>query len=201
MRKTTKQIDLNEWMGWGISTRDKTIWLGSSDKGGQCNGEGETGIDYQLAERVVKGLYLLDSIEPKRPINILMNCVGGDVFHGFAIYDTIKSCESKVVVSVVGQAMSMGAVILQAATLRRLSKSSRVMIHAGQSSLSGKPEDMRSWARHFDMIDQHVFNILLARLKEKNRRFNENTLREWLRKDTVFTASQAVDIGLADEVF
>jgi len=69
--------------------------------------EVESGTDAKMAESLIKNLVILENIN-KEPITIIMNNIGGDVYHGIAIYDAIKACESRVTIKVFGSAQSMG---------------------------------------------------------------------------------------------
>ncbi len=69
-------------------------------------------INQKVAERVIKTLFLLDGIDNKKPITVIINSPGGEVFSGFAIYDIMKSISSPIITLVTGFAASMGSIIM-----------------------------------------------------------------------------------------
>src|SRR5271166_6582243 len=107
--------DVDRFHDYSIHIPSRTIFMGTENLS-ETDFE-ESGVDTSMAERQIKNLHLLDSIS-KDEITILMNNIGGDVIHGMAIYDAIRSCQSHITIKVLGHAMSMGSIILQAADER-----------------------------------------------------------------------------------
>jgi len=156
-------------------------------------------VDEKLSKKVIKGLHVLDSIKPDESIIIILNSPGGDVDHGLAIYDAIRSCRSHVEIRVYGVAMSMGSVILQAGDSRIISPHSRLMIHYGSVSLDHTTVDAIRFMEEMKDLDILIENIYLRRIKEKHPRFSRNKLKELLKHDCYLSAKEAVDQGLADK--
>src|SRR5690606_35444036 len=102
----------------------KTLYMGR----GNPDPDAETDVDEFLAEKVTKGLHILDLTKPDDPLNIIINNRGGDIQHGLAIYDLIRACKSRVVAKVAGSAESMAAWIFQAADVRLMTPTSRLMV-------------------------------------------------------------------------
>ena len=111
--------------------------------------DSESGTDANMAERVIKGLHMLDTSAPTgdKPITIIMNNLGGDWYHGMGIYDAIKACKNHITIKVFGYVMSMGSIIIQAADKRIMSPNSRMMIHYGTSGYYGHNKDFIKWAK------------------------------------------------------
>ena len=151
-----------------------------------------------MAERVIKALHILD--QKAEAITIIMNNPGGDWYHGMGIYDAIKGCQSEVTVKVYGMAMSMGAMILQAADHRQVSPNSKIMVHYGYMSWGGDSKKFQKWAEECKRTDIEAEDILLARIQDKHPTFKIEQLREMLRDDTILTAQEAVNLGLADDI-
>jgi ATP-dependent protease ClpP protease subunit len=181
------------FFNYGLEPDTRTIFMGT-------NHESEnTGTDYLMAQRVIKGLHILE--KSKGEIRIIMNNEGGFWFDGVAMYDYIRACKNQVVIEVYGQASSMGAILLQAADVRRVAKHAKVMVHYGKDGLSMEhPEIYRRWENESDRIKQEIHNILLPRIREKKKRFAESQLAGILNFDTIYSAQEAVDMGLADEI-
>ncbi|CAK9253113.1 unnamed protein product [Sphagnum jensenii] len=159
----------------------------------------EGGCDYLMAERAIKNIHILESVN-KEPIFILMNNIGGDEYHGFAIYDAIKACESHVTIKVFGHAMSMGSIILQAADDRIMAPTSRQMIHYGTWGVVDHAKTTQKWAKEGEKIDKWIEQMYLAKMKEKNSHFTLARLQRMLDHDTFLTAKESVECGLADKV-
>lgn len=200
--KKTEHDVLGHFYEYDVFLPTRTLYMGSCSE--DWNG-GESGVDYAMAERVVKGLHVLDCTSPKPPqdgsITVLMNNVGGDWYHGMAIYDAIRACENHVTIKVVGHAMSMGAVILQAADERVVHPNARIMVHVGyQSHASNHPRIVQKWAEEYKKVDAQLEEIFLARIREKHPTFSLEKVKELLLFDTILSAQEAVDLGLADRI-
>jgi ATP-dependent protease ClpP protease subunit len=142
-------------------------------------------VNWKLTSQICKAIYALDSMSPsgKEPIKIIMNNVGGNVYLGMAIYDMIKACRNPVCIYVFGQSMSMGALILQAANERVLSKNSRVMIHVGTLGLSeNHPEINRRWMEQYDKDAKFYNKILIDRILEKHKDQSLEKIKSYLLK-------------------
>jgi len=173
----------------------RTLYVGS----GQYDADEETGVDGKLAEDIIKAIHVLDS-EKHADFNIILNCVGGNPVHGFAIIDKIKSCKNVVTATVFGYAHSMGAAILQAADKRVMSPSSRMLIHYGDLSTSGDTSKVYSGVEENKIYDHMYEELLYNKIKEKHPKYQRAKLKDMLKTDTYLSAKQAVELGLADEV-
>lgn len=163
---------------------------------------GESGTDAEMAQRIIKGLHILDSSAPNgdKPITIIMNNPGGCEYSGLGIYDAIKACKNHVTIIVFGQAMSMGGIILQAADKRIMSANSRFMMHYGQFGISANAKDVYNWVDDNKRIDSWMEDLFLEKMQEKNPRLTKKDVQEMLKADFIVTGEEAVKLGLADEV-
>jgi ATP-dependent Clp protease protease subunit len=179
----------------------RTIYMGSFGKDWE---EHETGVDFTMAESVIKSLMVLETIAPKAgqsdDITIVMNNPGGDWYHGMAIYDAIKACPHHVTIRVYAHAMSMGSIILQAADERVMMPNSRLMIHYGYSGHNNHSKVVQKWAEEDKKIASQMEAIYLEKIREKNPNFAIKKLREMLSFDTILSAEETVALGLADRV-
>jgi ATP-dependent protease ClpP protease subunit len=185
MTKLIKE-DVGTWFEQGIYTPTSTIYIGGE-------------INAQTAEYAIKGILLLKG----RPeLSIILNTEGGDVTHGLAIYDTLKSCgETEVTITVVGECYSIGAWILQAGDRRVISPNAELMIHTGTDSFEKEHlKTLRNWVEFGRRREKVEEDIILDRIKEKHPTYTRSRLKKLLDFDTLLTAQGAVDLGLADEV-
>lgn len=195
MSKRIVKDDIDRFHDYKIHIPTRTIYMGSEN----YDDEGEGGVDGLMAERFVKNITLLDSASDE-PITILMNNIGGDEYHGFAIYDAIKCCRSKIIIKVFGHAMSMGSIILQAADTRIMAPTSRQMIHYGTWDAGGHAKTAQKWAQEGLKIDKWMEKMYLAKIQDKNPEYIMEQLKIQLDHDTFFTAQESVAMGLADQV-
>jgi len=151
----------------------------------------------QMANLIVAQLLFLESENPEKDISLYINSPGGVVSSGLAIYDTMQFIRPDVSTVCVGQAASMGAVILAggAAGKRHALPHSRVMIHQPMGGSHGQASD----------IEIHAREILGAREK-LNRIFVEHTgqsidrIKEDTDRDYFLSAEESVEYGIIDSV-
>lgn len=180
---------------YGIYMPTKSLYMGSE---GSHDGA-ETGTDFLMTERVLKGLHVLDR-STTQGITIIMNNIGGDDYHGLAIYDAIQSCENHVTIKVFGHAMSMGAVILQAADTRIMAPHSRFMMHYGSLGIEDHTKTVEKWAEESKKTNDWMEEVFIEKIREKKPRYARAKLRELLKFDTILTAQETVDLGLANKI-
>jgi ATP-dependent Clp endopeptidase proteolytic subunit ClpP len=159
----------------------------------------ESGTDTSMAERMVKNIHILDTIN-QEPITIFMNNLGGDPYHGLAIYDAIKAAKSEVTIKVFGHAMSMGSIILQAADIRIMAPNSRQMIHYGSLTIQGHSKTVDKQAKEEDKINRWMDDMYLEKIREKHPEFKLKRLQKMCDHDTFLTAEESVALGLADKI-
>lgn len=187
--------DVDKLYDYDLYIPSRTIYMGSV----RDDENGESGVDSVMAERVIKALHLLD--QKDEPITIIMNNPGGDWFHGMAIFDAIKGCKSHITIKVMGMAMSMGAVILQAADARVMAPNSRFMIHYGYMGMnSTHAKIFKQWADESERLNVEMENIFLEKIQKIHPDFTRNKLKKLLDYDTILTAQETIDLGLADSI-
>jgi len=187
--------DIDKLYDYDLFIPTRTIYIGSNT----VHEENESGVDADLSARVIKALHILDQKE--EPITIILNNPGGHYYHGMAIYDAIKGCKSHVTIKVYGMAMSMAAVILQAADKRIMMPNARFMVHYGESGFVGHSKTFDKWAEENKKINARIEQILLEKIKLKKPEFTLKYLQKLLNHDTIYSAIETVDMGLADEVY
>ena len=174
----------------------RTISMGSMHSDAELT---EGGVDYRMVDVLIKNLDILEDISDK-PIIVKMNNVGGDYYHGTAIYDRIKECNCFVTIKVYGHAMSMGAIILQAADERIMMPESTFMIHEGTDGLIGHPRDVENCADEIKRIRTRVNNIFHTRVKEAGKRISYKKLEELQMFNKFMDPKTAIKYGFADKI-
>jgi len=189
--------DIDRFMIYGILHTTRTIYLGEISA---TDDDVESpGVDYRLADRIIKSIHVLESVSTE-PINIIVNNPGGDEYHGLAIYDAIRATVCRVTVRIMGHAMSMAAWFVQAADHRIIYPNATLMLHYGDYGYYGHSKDFDVWAKENKRINALMEKHFLERIVEKNPRYTLKELRALLRFDTLLTANDAFVLGLVDEI-
>lgn len=196
MSKRHTRDDIDKFHDYSVYIPTRTIYVGSVN----CDDDGESGVDSAMADRLLKNLSILEAMSAE-PITIIMNNPGGDWYHGIAIYDAVKNSKCHITMKILGHAMSMGAIILQAADERIISPNSRFMIHYGYMGMdSNHPKIFQKWSDESKKLDKDMERLLLARIHEKHPTFPLGKLQKMLNFDTILSASETIQLGLADKV-
>jgi ATP-dependent Clp protease protease subunit len=155
-------------------------------------------VEDYMANLVVAQLLFLESENPDKDINLYINSPGGSVSAGLAIYDTMQFIRCEVSTMCVGQAASMGAVLLAAgAKEKRLClPHSRVMIHQPMGGFQGQATDIDIHAREILKVRAQLNEILAEHTGQKVDQIAKDTER-----DNFMDPQQAVEYGLIDKVF
>jgi len=155
-------------------------------------------IEDHMANLVVAQMLFLESENPDKDINLYINSPGGVVTAGMAIYDTMQFIRCGVSTMCVGQAASMGAVLLAAGTKgkRYCLPHSRVMIHQPLGGFQGQAADIDIHAREILKLRQELNEILANHTGQSVDKIGEDTDRDYF-----MDPRQAKDYGLIDAVF
>jgi ATP-dependent Clp protease protease subunit len=154
-------------------------------------------VEDYMASVVIAQLLFLEAENPKKEISMYINSPGGVVSSGLAIYDTMQYIKPEVSTLCIGQAASMGSLLLAAgAPKKRFSlPNSRVMVHQPSGGFQGQASD----------IERHAQEILSlrSRLNEiyaKHTGKDLKAIEKALDRDTFMTANDAMDFGIIDKV-
>jgi ATP-dependent Clp protease protease subunit len=195
--RTAKADDIDRLHDYGIHPASRTVFLETpiDDEGG------EHGVGYSMAQRAIKNLRLLDAASAD-PITLIINTDGGYITHGVAIYDAIRMCRSEVRGLVIGNAQSMGCVILQACDVRSATTHSTIMYHAG--TMDGAPgaalrEGIRAVAYEVALGDR-IDALMLARVREKKPKLTVAKFRALLDHGLYLSSAEAIEWGLLDHI-
>jgi ATP-dependent Clp protease protease subunit len=182
--------DIDKLYDYGIHIPTKTlITVGDSDE--------------DVAENLMKGLHVLDTIRPDEPLTIKLNNCGGDEYHGMGVYDSIRACKSRVIIIGVGNIHSMGSVMFQAGDERIMTPNAKQLIHYG-TPLHADPDmhakSQWSWTEECKKFSVWMEQMYLEKIHEKHPEFKLKKLQELLNFDKVLSAQESVDLGLADKI-
>jgi ATP-dependent Clp protease protease subunit len=149
------------------------------------------------ADLVVAQMLFLESEDPKKDISLYINSPGGSVTAGLAIYDTMQYLASPVQTICMGQAASMGAVLLcgGAKGKRFILPSARVMIHQPWGNVEGQETDIRIQAKELERIKELTIDILMRHTGKSRETIIADTERDFF-----LTAPDAVSYGIVDSV-
>lgn len=156
-----------------------------------------TPIESQMANTIVAQLLLLDSQNPEQEIQMYINCPGGEVYAGLAIYDTMRYIKAPVSTICVGIAMSMGSVLLMAGDKgkRMALPNSRIMIHQGSAGFRGNTPDLEVQAKEV----LHLRDKLVSIYHEHTSLPHEKLMRD-MERDYFMSPDEAMKYGLIDSV-
>lgn len=154
-------------------------------------------IDDMTANVVVAQMLFLEAENPDKDISLYINSPGGSVTAGMAIYDTMQFIKPDVSTLCIGQAASMGALLLAAGTKKKrfCLPNSRVMIHQPLGGFQGQASDIEIHAKEILYLKEKLNEILSKHTGQPLEKIAIDTDR-----DNFMSASNAVDYGMVDEV-
>lgn len=154
-------------------------------------------VEDHMASVIIAQLLFLESENPKKEISLYINSPGGVVTSGLAIYDTMQFIKPKVSTLCVGQAASMGSLLLCAgeAGMRFALPNARVMLHQPSGGFQGQASDIQRHAEDILKIKRRLNEIYV---KHTGRDYE--TIEKTLDRDHFLTAEEARDFGIVDVV-
>ncbi len=164
--------------------RDRIVFLG-------------TPIDDHVANIIIAQLLFLQMEDPKKDINVYINSPGGVVSAGLAVYDTMQFLTCDVVTYCVGQAASMGAVLLAAGTTgkRFALPNARIMIHQPSGGAQGQASDITIQAKEILRLKERLNEILAFHTKQPVETIARDTDRDFF-----MSGMEAKAYGIVDDV-
>jgi len=156
-----------------------------------------TQVEDHMANLVIAQLLFLESDEPDQDIYLYINSPGGNVSSGLAIYDTMQYIKPDVQTICLGQAASMGALLLAAGTKgkRFALPNSRIMIHQPTGGFQGQSTDIQIQAQEISLVRQRLDDILARHTGQDKEKVRVDTER-----DHFMTGEDAKEYGLIDSV-
>jgi len=164
--------------------KDRIIFLG-------------TAIDDDVANLAIAQMLFLESEDPEKDINLYINSPGGSVSAGLAIYDTMQYVKSGVSTICMGQASSMGALLLAAGEKGRryALPNARIMIHQPMGGFHGQASDIEIQSREIVRLKERLNQIL-----SKHTGKPLETVARDSDRDFYMSSEEAVSYGIVDEV-
>jgi len=164
--------------------KDNIVFIGSA-------------IDDTLSNLVIAQLLYLEAEDPEKDIHLYINSPGGSVTAGLAIYDTMQFIKPDVSTICIGQAASMGAVLLAAgAPKKRFAlPNSRILLHQPMGDFSGQASDVDIHAKEILRVRERLNEILMQHSGQSKAKIEHDTDR-----DFIMTASQGLEYGVIDQV-
>jgi ATP-dependent Clp protease protease subunit len=155
------------------------------------------GIDDGVATLVVAQLLFLEADNPKKEVSMYINSPGGVVTSGMAIYDTMQFIRPAVSTLCVGQAASMGSLLLAAGhkDLRFALPNARIMVHQPSGGFQGQATDIMLHAQEILNLKKRLNEIYVKHTGQPLKK-----IEDALERDTFLTAEAAKDFGLIDKV-
>jgi ATP-dependent Clp protease protease subunit len=159
------------------------------------------GVGDEMASLVCAQLLFLEAENPEKEIALYINSPGGSVSSGLGIYDTMNYIRPQITTICMGQACSMGSLLLMAGAKgkRYALKNSRVMVHQphnmGGGGIKGQATDVKRYAEEMVKTREHLYQIYVEHTG-KSMKFIE----EALERDTFLSPEEAKDFGLIDHV-
>jgi len=156
-----------------------------------------TGIDDTVANIVIAQLLFLQTEDPDKDIHLYINSPGGIVSSGLAIYDTMQYVKPDIATYCIGQAASMGALLLSAGTKgkRFALPNSRIMLHQPMGGFHGQATDIEIHAREILRMKDTLNKIIASHTGQSLEKIQADTDRDFF-----MSGAEAKEYGIVDEV-
>lgn len=156
-----------------------------------------TAIDDSVANALVAQMLFLESEDPDKDIQIYINSPGGSVTAGLAIYDTMQFVKNDIVTYCVGQAASMGALLLTAGTKgkRFALPNARIMIHQPSGGAQGQASDIEITYKEIQRLKDILNQMLAAHTGQPLKKIQKDSDRDYF-----MSSLEAMEYGLIDKV-
>ncbi len=164
--------------------KDRIIFVGSP-------------INDDIANVIVAELLFLQNEDPKKEVNIYLNTPGGSITSGLAIYDTMQFIKNDIATYCIGQAASMGALLLAGGTKgkRFLLPHSRVLIHQPWGEIGGTTIDVSIHTKEMLRLRDIVNDLLAKHTNQDIKKIEADTERDYF-----MSAQESIEYGIADTI-
>tara|TARA_B100000427_G_scaffold192117_1_gene159730 strand:- start:3227 stop:3850 length:624 start_codon:yes stop_codon:yes gene_type:complete len=154
-------------------------------------------IEDNLASLICAQLLFLESEDPNKDISFYINSSGGAVTSGLAIYDTMQYIKPDIVTVCIGQAASMGSLLLTAGTNKKRFSlpNSRIMVHQPSGGVQGQASDIQIHANEILTIRKRLNQIYVNHTGQDIKK-----IEEYLDRDSFMGPDEAKDFGLIDKI-
>lgn len=192
---------------FGIDRPKRELWLVGEPRQPDCEDDGEPGVEYNMATKLLKNLHILEG-DNNNGVTIHMKTCGGWVEEGFAIIDALRTSTCPIMIINYSHARSMSSMIFESADMRAMMPSSCFMFHRGSMWVGGTNQEVYTnveWSKRYDKL---MLDIYVRAMKDtehgKFHKWSEKRIREMLvdemnkKTDVFLDAQETVDWGLAD---
>jgi len=155
-------------------------------------------VNSELTQKVLGQILLLEQEDPEAPVTVFINSPGGEMFSGYAIFDTLRFISCPITTIVTGFAASMGSILSLAADKGRrfAMPQAKILIHQPLlMGYQGRAADCEIQAREILKTREHLINLYC---EYTGRDYDE--IKQAIDRDNWFTAEEALDFGLLDRV-
>ena len=154
-------------------------------------------VEDYMANVIIAQILFLESEDPKKDISLYINSPGGSVSSGMAIYDTMQFCKPEISTLCIGQAASMGAVLLAGGSKKKrfALPNSRIMIHQPLGGFQGQSTDIQIHAQEIQKVRENLNSILSKHTGNDINKISKDTDR-----DNFMNADEAKNYGIVDNV-
>jgi ATP-dependent Clp protease protease subunit len=181
------EYDVYKEFEFGFNSKDSVIYL---------HGDIQNGNLFDIVSKCRVILKYRPEEDAEKPITVLLNSNGGDVYEALGIIDYFESLSVPVNIIARGRAMSAAAMILCSASgTRAASRNTTIMMHEASAEIYGKTADLKANADHIDALEDSFYKMLASK--------SNQTEEFWIkacRKDFYMTAAKALEYGLIDQV-
>lgn len=179
--------DVYKEFEFGFNSQDSIIYL---------HGDIQNGNLFDIVSKCRMILKYRPEEDAEKPITVLLNSNGGDVYEALGIIDYFDSLPVPVNVVARGRAMSAAAMILCSASgVRAASKNTTIMMHEASAEIYGKTADLKANADHIDELEDSFYKMLATKSNQP-----EEFWIKACRKDFYMTAAKALEYGLIDQI-
>jgi ATP-dependent Clp protease protease subunit len=156
-----------------------------------------TPVDDEIANLTIAELLHLESEDPDKDISVYINCPGGSVYAGLAIYDTMQFVKPSITTIAVGMAMSLGALLLAAGAKgkRMALPNAKILMHQLSGGFEGQASDIEIQAREAIALKRRMEEIIARHSGQPLEKVSED-----MDRDYFMTAEEATEYGLIDRV-
>ncbi len=154
-------------------------------------------VDDQIANLIVAELLHLESEDPGKDISVYVNCPGGSVYAGLAVYDTMQFVKPEIATTCVGSAMSLGALLLAAGAKgkRTALPNAKILIHQLWGEFEGQVTDIEIHARETIALKRWMEQIIAQHTGQPLEKVSKD-----MERDYFMTAEEAEQYGIIDTV-
>ena len=201
---TTNRDTIGEIHTYGVDVKNREIYINEYDDSGET-----AGVDHRMVQNFIKNINFLKN-QNKEPITIYMQTVGGCWYSGMGIYDAIKNCKCKTTIVGYSQVCSMGTIIMQSANRRLVCPNSVLMVHWGQSEISGSflsSQNLDHFEKQLGLEMARIYSEKCVKGKFfKEREYSLSKVKAYIKRkldkgDWYMTSEEATSYGFIDGIY